>query len=545
MSWSEHRTKEGRIYYYNALTKVSTWEPPKIEKTTTQQQLEESVWKEYIDKESKKKYYYNSNTKITTWEMPEEYQELLDKAEKEATIEIPNPVDPPVFVHFRSRDDAEEEFFEMLRENGAEPNWTWEQVVRKCFRHEMYFTLRTVQDRKEGFEKYCTVIRAKELEMKQKKQESDEAVLRKLFISLGFGSAAPYKSVLAMAEHDPDFQSTDPANRKPCYLKFIEELRNEEKETAREQRKNNLAKFKQLLQNLPITAVTTWKECQEMYKEAFEQDQELKEMDPMDIIIAFEDYVLTLDSQARQNRNYKIRAIRRQERKEREAYHELLRELKEKGIIHLDAKWSNVFRVMEGDLRFLNILGNSGSSPLDLFWDEIMVMENLHRESRRKIEDHVKSSGFDFTLNTKFEEFTSKFEKYLSSYPKSHIKYAYEDLIYKAESKIRDEKRHQDRKLRKKMDAFRSTLKRLSPAIKLSDNWQDVRSRCINAEFHALDEDSRVLAFDKFMKRLKEKQDERKKRQRSESLSDSEGGRKKEKRRKNDSSSDEEGEVHD
>jgi pre-mRNA-processing factor 40 len=73
--WKEHVNSDGRKFYYNIVTKESTWEKPDALKTPEELQCE---WTEYFNKEGKA-YYYNSKTKKSQWEKPKEYIEMIDK----------------------------------------------------------------------------------------------------------------------------------------------------------------------------------------------------------------------------------------------------------------------------------------------------------------------------------------------------------------------------------------------------------------------------------------------------------------------------------
>lgn len=86
-------------------------------------------------------------------------------------------------------------------------------------------------------------------------------------------------------------------------------------------------------------------------------------------------------------------------------------------------------------------------------------------------------------------------------------------MIYKAE---KEEKKYLEKKLRKKMDCFKSFLRHLHPAIVVSDRWEDIRERAKGPEFDALDEAHRVEVFDRVVQKLGEKIEETsKKRSRS------------------------------
>jgi hypothetical protein len=78
-------------------------------------------------------------------------------------------------------------------------------------------------------------------------------------------------------------------------------------------------------------------------------------------------------------------------------------------------------------------------------------------------------------------------------------------LIYKAE---KGERKYLEKKIRKKVDAFKSHLRHLKPAINVTDKWEDVRDSAGGVEFDALDEDARKESFDRVIKRLEEKVDE-------------------------------------
>ncbi|XP_037768221.1 pre-mRNA-processing factor 40 homolog A isoform X3 [Chelonia mydas] len=91
--WTEHKSPDGRTYYYNTETKQSTWEKPDDLKTPAEQLLSKCPWKEYKS-DSGKPYYYNSQTKESRWAKPKELEDLeaMIKAEENSSKpEEPTP----------------------------------------------------------------------------------------------------------------------------------------------------------------------------------------------------------------------------------------------------------------------------------------------------------------------------------------------------------------------------------------------------------------------------------------------------------------------
>lgn len=74
--WKEHTTAEGRKYWYNNITRQSTWEKPDDLLTPEEKVLKISSWKEYTTADGKK-YYSNTKTKETVWEIPAELKGAL------------------------------------------------------------------------------------------------------------------------------------------------------------------------------------------------------------------------------------------------------------------------------------------------------------------------------------------------------------------------------------------------------------------------------------------------------------------------------------
>jgi len=57
--WEEYKTEDGEKYFYNTITKKSSWEDPF--------KMQNSDWKAYYDEDGEV-YYYNTKNGETTWE---------------------------------------------------------------------------------------------------------------------------------------------------------------------------------------------------------------------------------------------------------------------------------------------------------------------------------------------------------------------------------------------------------------------------------------------------------------------------------------------
>ncbi|XP_019165292.1 PREDICTED: pre-mRNA-processing protein 40A-like isoform X3 [Ipomoea nil] len=69
--WTEHTTRNGKKYYYNRRTKISSWEKPLDLMTAIERADATTDWRECTSPAGKK-YYYNKVTKVSKWAMPDE-----------------------------------------------------------------------------------------------------------------------------------------------------------------------------------------------------------------------------------------------------------------------------------------------------------------------------------------------------------------------------------------------------------------------------------------------------------------------------------------
>merc|ERR1719183_1279014 len=86
-SWTEHTHTDGRRYYYNRVTKASSWDKPDVLKSS-EEKANTTSWKEYKTADGRD-YFYNPTTKQSDWEMPAELKALraMQKKQEEESSE--------------------------------------------------------------------------------------------------------------------------------------------------------------------------------------------------------------------------------------------------------------------------------------------------------------------------------------------------------------------------------------------------------------------------------------------------------------------------
>jgi pre-mRNA-processing factor 40 len=109
-TWQEARAADGRVYYYNTITKATQWSKPEemlnpsevrvytylcpvspLTDICIKRALAQSPWKEYTHSGGRK-YWHNSETNITTWEMPDVLKNAQNQAQPKP--QAPAPVKP-------------------------------------------------------------------------------------------------------------------------------------------------------------------------------------------------------------------------------------------------------------------------------------------------------------------------------------------------------------------------------------------------------------------------------------------------------------------
>ncbi|NXH26294.1 PR40A factor, partial [Myiagra hebetior] len=561
-TWTEHKSPDGRTYYYNTETKQSTWEKPDDLKTPAEQLLSKCPWKEYKS-DSGKPYYYNSQTKESRWAKPKELEDLegkrvLDLGESfpvrlvkgwdgiaREAVAVPSlevsrvrldeiyPGIPRGFAavfHFlaasvtgtfhkfssssgnqlqeghifaaakkededaqpvkktytwNTKEEAKQAFKELLKEKRVPSNASWEQAMKMIINDPRYSALAKLSEKKQAFNAYKVQTEKEEKEeARSKYKEAKESFQRFLENHEKMTSTTRYKKAEQMFGEMEVWNAISERDRLEIYEDVLFFLSKKEKEQAKQLRKRNWEALKNILDNMAnVTYCTTWSEAQQylMDNPTFAEDEELQNMDKEDALICFEEHIRALEKEEEEEKQKSLLRERRRQRKNRESFQLFLDELHEHGQLHSMSSWMELYPAISSDIRFTSMLGQPGSTALDLFKFYVEDLKARYHDEKKIIKDILKDKGFVVEVNTSFEDFVTVISstKRATTLDAGNIKLAFNSLLEKAEAREREREKEEARKMKRKESAFKSMLKQATPPIELDAVWEDIRDRFV------------------------------------------------------------------
>ncbi|XP_022220869.1 pre-mRNA-processing factor 40 homolog A [Drosophila obscura] len=487
--WKEYRSDTGKVYYHNVATKETCWEPPP----------------EYVDMKAKAKaeeaaaaakavaaMTSSSLTglvphvalasilpaalpavpRIPTPEIHspltpssnENSSSALDQAMAAtlASIEVPQPNSkkddkssegsPLVF---KDKREAIEAFKDLLRDRNVPSNANWDQCVKIISKDPRYSAFKNLNERKQTFNAYKTQkVKDEREESRLKAKKAKEDLEQFLMSSDKMNSQMKYFRCEEVFAGNRTWTVVPETDRRDIYEDCIFNLGKREKEEARVLKKRNMKVLGELLESMTsINHATTWSEAQVMLLDnvAFKNDVTLLGMDKEDALIVFEEHIRTLEKEEEEEREREKKRMKRQQRKNRDSFLALLDSLHEEGKLTSMSLWVELYPIISADLRFSAMLGQSGSTPLDLFKFYVENLKARFHDERKIIREILKEKAFVVQAKTSFEDFATVVceDKRSASLDAGNVKLTYNSLLEKAEAIEKERLKEEVRRLRK------------------------------------------------------------------------------------------------
>lgn len=584
--WTEHKSPDGRTYYYNGETKQSTWTKPDEMKNKAEILMSKCPWKEHKT-DNGKTYYHNPLTKQSTWtrpieldaiealteknkssDQPHEDGELIaapaipisttnlpttlpipskpsDAIEKAmqatlATIHLPPSTLPPSSLptpaslpdlqslalldgqpdtekvgqdmKFSNKKEAIDAFKNLLKEKGVSSNCGWDHAMKLISSDPRYTTLKHLNEKKQAFNAY-KIQRAKEekeetrLRIKQAKDDLEKFLMNSHRVT----STTRYKKAEMVLVDDSIWTAVAERDRREIYDDIMHQLEKQEKESAKQLRRRNIKVLTDILDNiLNLTHSSTWSETQQMLLEnsQFTEDEDLQNMDKEDALICFQDHIKLLERETEEEKEADRKITRRRHRKNREAFVVFLNELHDAGKLHSMSLWMDLYNIVSIDPRFNQMLGQPGSTPLDLFKFYVENLKSRYHDEKKVIKDILKEKNLTVEADTSFEEFAQwlMYDKKTFTLDAGNIKLTYNSLIEKAESREKERIKEDAKKQKTAESNFKSLLKsHHDRIINHIIPWEVLRSEIEGeSDFKALLlETDRIKIFKEFKKNAK------------------------------------------
>ncbi len=300
---------------------------------------------------------------------------------------IPSNTDPD----YSTFEEAEAAFLKLLRRNNVDPDWTWEQTMRAIIKDPQYRALKDPKDRKAAFEKYAVEVRAQEKDRAKERLEKlrkDFAIMLKSHPEIKHYTR--WKTARPIIEAETIFRSAkDDDERRQLFEDYILDLKNANSTREVTTRKAAMHDLVDILKGLDLEPYTRWSEAQGIIQsnQRFQGDEKFKSLTKSDMLTAFENHIKTLEKTFNDARQLQKNLKTRRERQNRDRFLSLLRELKASNKIKAGSKWSQIYPLIAEDERYQAMLGQSGSTALDLFWDMVEEEERALRSTRNDVLD--------------------------------------------------------------------------------------------------------------------------------------------------------------
>lgn len=294
---------------------------------------------------------------------------------------------------FATPEEAEAAFVKVLKRCNVQPDWNWEQALRAIVKDPQYRAIKDPRERKAAFEKYCHDVIVQDKERAKERM----AKLRSGFTTMlkshpEIKHYTRWKTARPMIEGETIFRSTnDETERRQLFDEYIVELKKAHREQQTSLRKSAMDGLIDLLPKLSLEPYTRWSEAQDIIEHTapFQNEEKYKALSKYDILTVFQNHVKALERTFNDSRQQEKNRKHRKERQARDGFKALLNELRKEGKLRAGSKWSQVYPMIENDDRYKAMIGQPGSTPMDLFWDVVEEDERALRGTRNEVLDVI------------------------------------------------------------------------------------------------------------------------------------------------------------
>ncbi|XP_077779931.1 pre-mRNA-processing factor 40 homolog B isoform X4 [Podarcis muralis] len=552
--WREYRSETGKPYYYNTQSKESRWTRPRDLDDI------EALIKEEEEEAERQQQPQQPEAPLSGPDSPTPSSAATSDTEGTGGIEgqeTPGTEGGPTAAEeeiasscdpvrrdeedrgpgnaWSNKEEAKQAFKELLKDKGVPASASWEQAMKLISTDPRFSSLPKLSEKKQAFNAYKAQRDKEEKEeARLRAKEAKEELQRFLEQHSKMSSITRYRKAEQMFGELEVWAVVPERDRKEIYDDVLFFLAKKEKEHAKQLRKRNIQALKSILDSMSrVSFQTTWSEAQQylMDNPSFAEDEDLQtcptllaqsdappcpaelgplpplsDMDKEDALICFEEHIRTLEREEEEERERGRLRERRQQRKNREAFQAFLDELHESGRLHSMSTWMELYPSLSTDRRFANMLGQPGSTPLDLFKFYVEDLKARFHDEKKIIKDILKDRSFSVEINTTFEDFAHviSFDKRAATLDAGNIKLTFNSLLEKAEAREREREKEETRKMRRKEAAFKSMLRQAAPPLEPNTAWDEVRERFVNnIAFEQITlESERIRLFREFLQLL-------------------------------------------
>uniref|UniRef100_F6R4T5 Uncharacterized protein n=1 Tax=Ciona intestinalis TaxID=7719 RepID=F6R4T5_CIOIN len=387
-----------------------------------------------------------------------------------------------------TKEEAKAAFKDALREKKVPAASSWEQAMKVIVSDPRYSALKKLSEKKQAFNEYKTQRGKEEKEEERiRTKENKEKYQKFLETHPKMSSSVSYRAADKMFADNSAWKSVLERDRKEIFEDVVFYLAKKEKEEAKELRRRNMKQLRHILLSLKkLTYRTTWSECQQMLMDnnLFAEDEDLQNMDKEDALICFEEVIKDYEKEDKEKQDRKKTLEKRVFRKHRQKFVEMLDSLHEDGKLHSMSTWMELYPTISSCPTFNKMLGQPGSTPLDLFKFYVIDLKARFHDEKKIIRDILKDQGFEVGMKTTFESFAVVVtgDKRAATLDAGNIKLAFNSFIEKAEAREKERLKEEIRKQKRIEATFRNMLKHAAPPLDVTTEWEQCRSRFVNEE---------------------------------------------------------------
>merc|ERR1719191_1099873 len=355
-AWTEHQTGDGRIFYHNEKTEESTWDHPECLKAPAERS-NDSHWKEYKIWDGRV-FWHNEDTKVSCWAVPPEIKKLRGQATGEDELED---------IGAMTNAERRRAFWEMLEEIGVDAQWTFRRLkaALEARAGDPRGDYLTESQQKQVLAEWLSFCMRKSAVESREKQRNARSALEKCFEEQFSGGdlSVRYQDAKALLQGQEAFDLVkSDLKREEIFNAAMEKLEEKDRKAAEEARNDRIVKLQRMYANHPELRRprARWMDAQALLAD----QEEFKDTVPLEALRVWQMFKeLPMIPERPVSSTY------RDQRKQRDAFADMLRELAQVGKINGNSTWLTVSGLVENDPRYLALYDNPGSVPAELFDD--------------------------------------------------------------------------------------------------------------------------------------------------------------------------------